>query len=126
MSKDVLRSIDPTLEEPNFKAAIIHIGINHMLYDSSSQQVKLLLQNISEIEKRCKNHESNYVFISSTTFNSRILHKLLNEINEMIEKLCLESSYRYMENEYVNKNDLFNDRVHLQNSGEKYCLKIPL
>ena len=44
-SKDLLHYIDPTQEEHNFEAAIIHIGINDIQYDSSSQQINLLLQN---------------------------------------------------------------------------------
>ena len=46
--KDLL---DPTLEEQNFQAAVIHIGINVILYDSSTRQVNLLLQNVKEIGK---------------------------------------------------------------------------
>ena len=33
-SKDLLHYIDATLEEQNFEAAIIHIGINDILYDN--------------------------------------------------------------------------------------------
>ena len=36
--KDLLHYIDPTLEEQNFEAAITHIGINDILYDSSSRK----------------------------------------------------------------------------------------
>ena len=82
LSKDLLHYIDPTLEE-HWKN--IHIGINAILYDSSSsEQINLLLQNIKEIGKKCKNYKVKYVFISSLTFNTRISHKLLNEVNEMI------------------------------------------
>ena len=42
-SKDFLHYIDPTLEEQNFEAAIIHIGNNDIIYDSSSRQINLLL-----------------------------------------------------------------------------------
>ena len=50
-SKDLLHYIDPTLEEQNFEASIIHIGINDILYDRRSRQINLLFQNIREIEK---------------------------------------------------------------------------
>ena len=50
-SKDLLHHNDPTLEEQNFEAAIIHIGINDILYDTSSGQINLILQNIKEIRK---------------------------------------------------------------------------
>ena len=110
--------IDPTLEEQNFEAAITHSGINGILYDSSSRQINILLQNIKEIGKKCKNYKVKYVFISSLTFNTRLSLKLLNEVNEMIEWVCLENGYHYIENENVYENDLFKDGLHLQNSGK--------
>ena len=42
-SKDLLHYTDLTLEEQNFEAAIIHTGVNYILYDSSSPQINLLL-----------------------------------------------------------------------------------
>ena len=45
---DLLRYIDPTVEEQNFVVAIIHIGINDILYDSSLQQIKFIFQNINK------------------------------------------------------------------------------
>ena len=118
-SKDLLHYIDATLEEQNFEAAIIHIGINDILYDNTSQQINLLLQNIKEIGKKCKSYKFKYVFISSLTFNTRISHRLLSEINEMIERVFLGNGYYYTENENVYENDLFKDGLHLQNSGKK-------
>ena len=115
----MLHCIDPTLEEQNFEAAIIHIGTHDTLYDSSSRLINLLLQNIKEIRKKCKSCKVKYVFISSLTFNTRISHKLLNEVNEMIERVCLENGYHYIENGNVYENDLFKDGLHLQNSGKK-------
>ena len=67
-SKDVLSYIDSTLEEQNFEAAIIPIRINDILYDSSSRQINVLLQNVKEIGKKCKNYKVKYVFISSFKF----------------------------------------------------------
>ena len=118
-SKDLLHYIDPTLEEQNFEAVIIHIRINDILYDSSSKQINLLLQNIKEIRKKCKNYKVKYAFIPIFTFNTRIYQKLLNEVNEMIEKVCLENGYHYIENRNVDENDLLKDGLHLQNSGKK-------
>ena len=118
-SKDLLHYIDPTLEEQNFEAAIIHTGINDILYDSSSTQINLLLQIIKEIGKKYKSYKVKYVFISSLTFKTRISHRLLNEVNEMIERVCLENGYYYTENGNVYENDLFKDGLHLQNSGKK-------
>ena len=92
-SKYLLHCIHSALEEQNFEAAIIHIGINDIPYDSSSRQTNLLLQNIKEIGKKLISYKVKYVFISSLTFNTRISHKLLNELNKVIERVCLENGY---------------------------------
>ena len=118
-SKNSLHYIDPTLEEQNFEAAIIHSGINDILYVSSSRQINSLLQNIKEIGKECKSYKVKYVFVSSLTFNTRISQKLLNEVNKMIERVCLENGYYYIENGNVYENDLFKDGLHLLNFGKK-------
>ena len=60
-----------------------------------------------------------YVFILSLTFNTRISHKLLSEVNDMIKTVCLENGHYYIENGNVYENDLFKDGLHLQNSGKK-------
>ena len=60
-----------------------------------------------------------YVFISSLTLNNRISHKLLNEVNEMVERVCLENGYYYSENGTVCENDFLKDGSHLQNFGKK-------
>ena len=44
-----------------------------------------------EIGKKCMIYKVKYVFISSLTFDTRISHKLLNEVSEMIEEVCLEN-----------------------------------
>ena len=115
----MLHYIDPILEEQTIKAAIIYIGVNDMLYDSSSRQTNLLLQNITEIGKNCISYKVKCVSISSLNFNTRISHKLLNEVNEMIERFCLENDYYYIENGNAFENDLFKDGLHQQNSGKK-------
>ena len=117
-SKDLLHYIDPTLEEQNFEASIIHIGINDILYDRRSRQINLLLQNIREAGKKCMSYKVKYFFISILTFNNRISHKLFSEANEMKERVCLENNYYYIENGNVCENDLFKDKLHLQNSGK--------
>ena len=37
----------------------------------------------------------------------------------MIERVCLENGYHYIENGNAYVNDLFKDELHLQNSGKK-------
>ena len=44
----------------------------------------------------------------------------------MIEKICLENGYHYIENGIVYENDLFKNGLHLQNSDKKICPIISL
>ena len=84
LSKDFFH-INFTLEAQNIEAATIHTGINYIKYESSSQQISLLLQDIDEMLKKCKSYGIKYIFISSVILNTIIPHKFLNEINDMIE-----------------------------------------
>ena len=77
---------------------------------------------MKEIGKKGKSYKVKYVFISGLTSNTRISHRLLNKVNEMIERVSLENGYCYIENGNVYGNDLFKDGLHLQNSGKKVCL----
>ena len=90
-------------------AEIVHIGINDILYDNSSRQINLLLQNIKQVGKKNKSHKVKYVFIWSLTFNTWISHKLFNKVNKMVELVCLEIDYYHIENGNVYENDLFKD-----------------
>ena len=58
-------------------------------------------------------------YISSITFNTRISHKLINKVNEMIWRLCLENGSHYIETRNVNENELSKDGLHLQSSNKK-------
>ena len=119
LSKDLLHCIDSTLERMSFEAAIMHVGINNKLYDSSLRQINLLLQTIREIGKKCMSYKIKYAFISSLTFNTRMSHTLLNQVNKMIERVCLENGYYYINNGNACENDLFRDGLYLQVSGKK-------
>ena len=45
--------------------------------------------------------------------------KFFSEVNEMIERICLENGYYYSENGTVCENDFLKDKSHLQNFGKK-------
>ena len=68
------------------------------------------------------------MFLSQvTTFNTRVPQKLLNEVNEMIEKVCIVNSYYYIENGNGNDNDLFKDAFTFTKFWQKnFCHVISL
>ena len=44
----------------------------------------------------------------------------------MIERVCLENGYHYIENGNVYEKDLFKDWLHLQMLVKRFCLRISL
>ena len=85
-----------------------------------------LLRNMREIGKKCMSYKVQYVFISNLTFNTRISHKLLNEVNKMIERVCLENDYYYIGNGNVCENDLFKDGYIYKILVKRFYLRISL
>ena len=78
LSKYFLHYINLTLEEQNFEATIIHIGVSDILYDSSSREINLLLQNMKEKGNKYKTKAVKLnVFISSLR---ACLHETQNEL----------------------------------------------
>ena len=78
LSKYFLHYINLTLEEQNFEATIIHTGVSDILYDSSSREINLLLQNMKEKGNKYKTKAVKLnVFISSLRAR---LHETQNEL----------------------------------------------
>ena len=54
-SKELLHYIDATLEESNFGAVVIHVGVNDLV--SSNNIVDKLLKNIHSMAEKCKSSD---------------------------------------------------------------------
>ena len=51
--------------------------------------------------------------------DTRVHHKSFNQINEIIEKVCLENNCHYIDNRNVNESDSFKDGLHLPNFDKR-------
>ena len=56
--------MDPTLAEGNYNTAIVHVGINDIINDSSSTKVENLVLNLENIAIQFLLELKTYVFLA--------------------------------------------------------------
>ena len=89
-SRKLLHYVDPTLEEENFKSAVIHVGTNDLMNNYDSKAGDALIENIKNIALKCISYGVCKIFISSICFNNRSNNEYRMAINYKISQLCRE------------------------------------
>ena len=109
----------PILEEHQYDAAAIHVGINDLLKGMPNNEcVDSICNDILEIALRCRNHNIGEVFISSVTNSSKVSNELIQQLSNLLYKKCIEYGYSFINNGAVSKIELWTDRIHLLDSGK--------
>ena len=109
----------PILEEHQYDAAAIHVGINDILKGMPNNvTVDSICNDILEIALRCRNHNIGEVFISSVAYSSKVSNELIQQLNNLIYKRCVEYGYSFINNGAVSKIDLWTDGIHLLEIGK--------
>ena len=109
----------PILEEHQYDAAAIHVGINDILKGMPNNvTVDSICNDILEIALRCCNHNIDEVFISSVAYSSKVSNELIQQLNNLLYKRYVEYGYSFINNGAVSKIDLWNDGIHLLESGK--------
>ena len=105
-SRKLLHYIDPTLEEENFKSAVIHVGTNEISNSRDSRDGDALIENFKNIALKCISYGICIVFIfqvfiSSIYYNTRISDNYLQEINRRIAGICRENNFNFIDNSNI-------------------------
>ena len=112
-SKDCVHYIKPTLQENEFDTSVLHMGINDVLTVS---------KDIINIANRCKNSVLKQIIISGlvlvTCFNASFMHHL----NNSVKVLCQKHGYSFIDNSNVSSANLWQEGLHLNNSGKGILL----
>ena len=75
----------PILEEHQYDAAAIHVGINDLLKGMPNNvSVDSICNDILEIALRCRNHNIGEVFISSVAYSSKVSNELIQQLNNLL------------------------------------------
>ena len=114
--------VTPTLAKNNIGAAIIHVGTNHLHANNplnKDEQVSDIAQGIINVGLECKQGGVDNIFISSLTIQKDNQgRQKAKEINGLLEQLCIEYQFTYINNENIMIHDLWNDGIHLLNEKE--------
>ena len=66
----------------------------------------------------CRNHNIREVFISSVAYSSKVSNELIQQLNSLLYKKCIEYGFSFINNGAVSKIDLRTDGIHIFDSGK--------
>ena len=82
--------VEPTLETNDFKVALLHVGINDILRNRSSPDIKKLILDIKMIIDKCKSFGVQKFIISGLIFNRKVEGSILEQVNYELLQLCFK------------------------------------
>ena len=105
----------PILEEHQYDAAAIYVRINDLLKGMPNNvTIDNICNDILEIALRCRNHNIKcclqFQYIPS--------NELIQQLNNLLYKRCIEYGYSFANNGAFSKIDLWTDRIYLLDSGK--------
>ena len=117
-SKQLIHHVIPILEELQYDVAAIHVGINDLLKGTPNNlTVGSICNDIFEIALCCHSQNIGEVFISSVAYSSKVSSELIQQLNDLLCKGCIEYGFNFVDNGAVLKIDLWTGRIHLFENG---------
>ena len=118
VSKEFHHYITPTLEDGNFDIAVLHFAWNDLLRNrNQSETVDELIRNLEKSATKCISFGVGKVIVSSIVYNKRVPISLVDEANSKIISMCKHNSFEYVNNGNISSIHLFDDGLHLLESG---------
>ena len=91
------------------------MGANDLLKRDSNVDV---VTNNMKIASECKTCGIKNIFISGLTINNRLYSDLINTMNNALKLDCTKYGYNFIENSNILPDNLWQDGLHLNNSGK--------
>ena len=118
ISKEFPHYITPKLEDGNSDIAILHFGVNDLLRNrNQSEAVDELILNMKKTATKCISFGVRKVIVSGIVFNKRVANSFVDEANSKIISMCKHNSFEYINNGNISSIHLFDDGLHLLESG---------
>ena len=115
--KQLTHYAKPTLVDETLNRIVIHGGCNDIGNRSSSEQS--IAENVIKLADMCRQYGVNEVFVSSITCRKNdILNKKIKKVNFLLNLLCKENGFTYIDNSNIGESDLWEDGLHLLESGK--------
>ena len=93
----------PFLEEHQYDAAVMHVGINDLLKSRANINVSEIEKDIVNIALRCQSHNIATIFISSIVYSTKISHTKIQKLNGQSLNECTKYGFRLVDNGAVSK-----------------------
>ena len=117
-SKELLHYVDPTLKDGIYNTAIIHVGVNDLLNNKSTNKVDELVKNLESTAIKCISNGIAKVVVSGIVMNNKMSDSFIGDVNKEIAMMCKKNSLVYMDNANIPKSCLFTDGLHLVEKGK--------
>ena len=117
--KQMQHYVLPTLLEDMPEVVLLQCGANDLPTTKiNPTPVEIIAKEIIETGKLCENHGAKHILISSViTRKQSYMDRRKNEINDLLQEMCYDLGYIYINNDNINHEHLFYDGVHLTNEG---------
>ena len=113
--------IEPVLAEDDYETAIIHVGTNDIAPRRHKQQVltnQEICENIKLIAEKCMSAGIKQIIISGIIPRGHFeLNRRRLELNKLIQDMCVENEFCFIENDNIAEKMLRKDKLHLRENG---------
>ena len=116
-SNDFIHYVKPTLQNPEnpFETAILHMGVNDLIKQGSN--IDVITNTIMNFSNEYKTYGIKSMFILGFTINNRMHSDFINAMNNALKLDCIKYGYNFIENTNILLDNLWQDGLHLNNSG---------
>ena len=109
----------PTLINENPDVVLMHVGINDILNMERTQVSEMQIANkIIKIVNDYKKHGVEKVFVSGIAFCARVDQNRINTVNDILYRKADSNNYIFINNSMITKDDLWRDKLHLNEDGK--------
>ena len=109
---DVANFCPHILKKEKFDVVVIHAGTNSLPRDDINE----IADELFNIVKVCHDHGVKKILVSGVTLRHNLMSKI-TQLNNHIESKKHAYDFKYINNDNINANDIWRDKIHLSESG---------
>ena len=97
-AKQMDHDVIPILEEHQYDAAAIHLGINNLLKSRTNINVREIAKDTINIALRYRSHNTATIFISSIVYSTIASHTIIQKLSEQLLNGCTRCGFHLVDN----------------------------
>ena len=115
----------PTIKKEKPDRVIVHVGSNNVnFYNVENSSAEEVAERILKVGEICKFHGVEDVAISSVLIKKNlVLGKFVRNVNIILEKLCHDRNFEFINNDNIYSTLVSDDGVHLTRPGSSVLLE---